>query len=370
MRRKIPTLKTASLSPRNNKKKKHPEFILQDQDQDWDQGQNQSFLQRDRQIKSLCVTKTSASIYIVVQIEDTSQATGYSSQLLAIWQHFVFQQTNSGQGSSSSIGQLDKLPTHCWHQSVKYKINNPANCCQLVTQHGLRQFVSLARLVTGNLTAQITKRTLMQMPHTKLDLTVAVISQLAGHCNCEHIQLCISKTLTEVLPSCIRSHCCCLPPERFIAITEISQPTKIAQNIRLAIHLCFTICLEEQQEGEKTAKLVNQTHKLTPGRKLDLRPLVRNDITSCADIYMQQDKELGGRRRRARQGWIQSGAWLGVRTCEGILRCFLIGLVCCSEVEFLGSIGNGNKRFSLYYISVQIDIYTTQTYILSTDYVL
>lgn len=79
MRRKIPTLKTASLSPRNNKKKKHPEFILQDQDQDWDQGQNQSFLQRDRQIKSLCVTKTSASIYIVVQIEDTSQATGYSS---------------------------------------------------------------------------------------------------------------------------------------------------------------------------------------------------------------------------------------------------------------------------------------------------
>lgn len=36
----------------------------------------------------------------------------------------------------------------------------------------------------------------------------------------------------------------------------------------------------------------------------------------------------------------------------------------------LGSIGNMNKQFSLYYISVQSHIYTTQTYILSTDYVL
>lgn len=56
----------------------------------------------------------------------------------------------------------------------------------------------------------------------------------------------------------------------------------------------FSIWLEEQQEGEKTAKLINQKHELTPRRKLDLSPLVCSDITSCADIYMQQDKELRG----------------------------------------------------------------------------
>lgn len=36
--------------------------------------------------------------------------------------------------------------------------------------------------------------------------------------------------------------------------------------------------------------------------------------------------------------------------------------------RLLGSIGNKKKQRSLYNISVQSDIYTTQTYILSTDH--
>lgn len=60
------------------------------------------------------------------------------------------------------------------------------------------------------------------------------------------------------------------------------------------IDSCFSICLKKQREVEKLAELVNQTHKLTPGRKLDLSPLVWSHITFCVDIYMQQDKELKG----------------------------------------------------------------------------
>lgn len=88
---------------------------------------------------------------------------------------------------------------------------------------------------------------------------------------------------------------------------------------------------------------------------------------------MQQDKELRGDvagRGKAGSSLVPDWVWGLVKAVWDASWLADAGLVCCSEVEFLGLIGNGNKRFSLYYISVQIDIYTTQTYILSTDYVL
>lgn len=69
-------------------------------------------------------------------------------------------------------------------------------------------------------------------------------------------------------------------------------------------------------------------------------------------------------------GWI----WLAVDPVWAASWLADVDLVCCFEAgrkwgrgRLLGSIGNVNKHFSLYYISVQIDIYTAQTYILSTD---
>lgn len=69
---------------------------------------------------------------------------------------------------------------------------------------------------------------------------------------------------------------------------------------------------EEQQEcNRRLSSLIKHTNSANckdeepfwiqfprgPAMKPDFRlglPLVKNYITSCADIYMQQDKELGG----------------------------------------------------------------------------
>lgn len=124
---------------------------------------------------------------------------------------------------------------------------------------------------------------------------------------------------------------------------------------------------------------------------------LQNDITSCVDIYMQQDKQ----QTAGRWCWWTRGRWFGsslIWFCFGrssnLVWIWFVSVWTQSEQlhdwpmwiwsvslgeyqrggaynagrgRSLGSIGNMNKQLSLYYISVESDIYTTQTYILSTD---